>query len=90
VPVLPARHAYTHVTATTCCFSQLYLILTAPAVPFTSCCSNHLDAATIEVLTGALQEFTGAIVAITHNKAFAESLCESCCLWPLSGQAQQS
>lgn len=36
--------------------------------------SNHLDAATINVLTGALQEFQGAIVAITHNPSFAESL----------------
>jgi len=36
--------------------------------------SNHLDAATINVLTGALQEFEGAIVAITHNPAFAASL----------------
>ena len=29
--------------------------------------SNHLDAATINVLTGALQDFQGAIVAITHK-----------------------
>jgi ATPase subunit of ABC transporter with duplicated ATPase domains len=29
--------------------------------------SNHLDAATIDVLTGALQDFQGAIVAITHK-----------------------
>ncbi|GAX72848.1 hypothetical protein CEUSTIGMA_g303.t1 [Chlamydomonas eustigma] len=36
--------------------------------------SNHLDAATINVLTGALQDFQGAIVAITHNPAFAASL----------------
>ena len=36
--------------------------------------SNHLDAATLEVLTGALQGFTGAIVAITHNPAFAANL----------------
>ncbi|KAJ9530875.1 hypothetical protein QJQ45_028849, partial [Haematococcus lacustris] len=36
--------------------------------------SNHLDAATIAVLTGALQDFAGAIVAITHNPAFAASL----------------
>ncbi|KAG1680802.1 hypothetical protein FOA52_008135 [Chlamydomonas sp. UWO 241] len=36
--------------------------------------SNHLDAATISVLTGALQDFQGAIVAITHNPSFAASL----------------
>lgn len=29
--------------------------------------SNHLDTATIDVLTGALQGFGGAIIAITHN-----------------------
>ncbi|MEW5302176.1 MAG: hypothetical protein WDW36_004981 [Sanguina aurantia] len=36
--------------------------------------SNHLDAQTINVLTGALQKFEGAIVAITHNQSFANSL----------------
>jgi len=36
--------------------------------------SNHLDAATIKTLTGALQDFAGAIVAITHNPMFAASL----------------
>ncbi|GBF92144.1 hypothetical protein Rsub_04491 [Raphidocelis subcapitata] len=36
--------------------------------------SNHLDAATIDVLTGALRDFAGTIIAITHNRAFAESL----------------
>ncbi|GFR43392.1 hypothetical protein Agub_g4469 [Astrephomene gubernaculifera] len=36
--------------------------------------SNHLDAQTIEVLTGALRDFQGALVAITHNQAFATSL----------------
>ncbi|GIL85713.1 hypothetical protein Vretimale_13175 [Volvox reticuliferus] len=36
--------------------------------------SNHLDAQTIEVLTGALRDFNGAIIAITHNQAFATSL----------------
>ncbi|KAF6249260.1 P-loop containing nucleoside triphosphate hydrolase protein [Scenedesmus sp. NREL 46B-D3] len=36
--------------------------------------SNHLDAATLEVLTGALKNFTGAVVAITHNQAFATAL----------------
>ncbi|GLC40935.1 hypothetical protein PLESTB_000965000 [Pleodorina starrii] len=36
--------------------------------------SNHLDAQTIEVLTGALRDFNGVIIAITHNQAFATSL----------------
>ncbi|KAK9823064.1 hypothetical protein WJX81_005746 [Elliptochloris bilobata] len=36
--------------------------------------SNHLDAATIAALTGALQDYNGALVAITHNPAFARSL----------------
>lgn len=36
--------------------------------------SNHLDAATIDVLSGALKSFEGSIVAITHNSAFATSL----------------
>jgi ATPase subunit of ABC transporter with duplicated ATPase domains len=33
-----------------------------------------LDAQTLETLTGALQDFGGAIVAITHNQAFARNL----------------
>eukprot|EP00884_Botryococcus_braunii_P002776 jgi/Botrbrau1/1249/Bobra.0163s0042.1 len=36
--------------------------------------SNHLDAGTIQALTDALKDFKGAILAITHNQAFAESL----------------
>ena len=36
--------------------------------------SNHLDAATIDMLTSALQSYEGAIVAITHNKLFAAGL----------------
>jgi ABC-type multidrug transport system ATPase subunit len=36
--------------------------------------SNHLDAATIDVLTGALSKWPGTIIAITHNRSFAESL----------------
>jgi ABC-type multidrug transport system ATPase subunit len=36
--------------------------------------SNHLDAQTITTLTGVLQGFNGAIVAITHNASFAASL----------------
>lgn len=36
--------------------------------------SNHLDVGTIASLTAALQQFQGAIVAITHNKAFASGL----------------
>eukprot|EP01041_Mallomonas_annulata_P002410 gene2410-4679_t len=36
--------------------------------------SNHLDIATLEVLTKALCEFTGAIVVISHDKTFLEKL----------------
>ncbi|KAG2502022.1 hypothetical protein HYH03_000516 [Edaphochlamys debaryana] len=36
--------------------------------------SNHLDAQTIDVLTGALNDFEGVIIAITHNQAFATQL----------------
>lgn len=36
--------------------------------------SNHLDVATIEVLTGALREFTGSILVISHDKPFLEAL----------------
>ena len=34
--------------------------------------SNHLDVATIEVLTGALREFTGSILVISHDKPFLD------------------
>ena len=30
--------------------------------------SNHLDAATIEVLTAALRDFKGSIVVISHDR----------------------
>jgi ABC-type Mn2+/Zn2+ transport system ATPase subunit len=36
--------------------------------------SNHLDLQTLEALTGALRGYGGAIIAITHNRAFATSL----------------
>lgn len=36
--------------------------------------SNHLDIGTVNVLTEALRRFDGSIVAITHNKAFAQAL----------------
>ena len=36
--------------------------------------SNHLDAGTIEALASALQDFTGCIVAITHNTLFAKAM----------------
>ena len=52
--------------------------------------SNHLDAATINVLTGALQEFEGAIVAITHNPSFAESLNATHILRVQNGVAKMS
>jgi len=36
--------------------------------------SNHLDAATVHVLTEALQEYKGTIVLVTHNRPFCELL----------------
>jgi ATPase subunit of ABC transporter with duplicated ATPase domains len=36
--------------------------------------SNHLDVATLEVLTEALQRFEGAIVVVSHDRRFLESL----------------
>ncbi|KAL0040705.1 hypothetical protein WJX79_002387 [Trebouxia sp. C0005] len=52
--------------------------------------SNHLDAATINALTTALQAFDGAIVAITHNKAFADSLHATHVLRVQGGKAKLS
>ena len=36
--------------------------------------SNHLDIAAIDALTEALRGWDGAVVAVTHNKAFADAL----------------
>ena len=36
--------------------------------------SNHLDTAAIDALTGALRGWDGAVVAVTHNKTFADAL----------------
>ena len=36
--------------------------------------SNHLDSAAIGALTRALQEYEGAVVVISHDRAFAEAL----------------
>lgn len=36
--------------------------------------SNHLDVATLDVLTAALREFTGSIVVISHDRHFLEQL----------------
>lgn len=52
--------------------------------------SNHLDSATLEVLTGALQDFGGAIVAITHNRAFATALQPTHILRVTGGTAKLS
>eukprot|EP00798_Chlamydomonas_sp_ICE-L_P029123 gene29123-32341_t len=52
--------------------------------------SNHLDAGTINVLTGALQKFEGAIVAITHNMAFASALNATHVLRVADGEAKMS
>ncbi|KAL3130251.1 hypothetical protein ABBQ38_008084, partial [Trebouxia sp. C0009 RCD-2024] len=52
--------------------------------------SNHLDAATINALTAALQAFDGAIVAITHNKAFADNLRATHVLRVQGGKAKLS
>ncbi|KAK9814109.1 hypothetical protein WJX72_000796 [[Myrmecia] bisecta] len=52
--------------------------------------SNHLDAQTITALTTALQEFKGAIFAITHNQAFAASLNATHILRVENGTAHMS
>ncbi len=49
--------------------------------------SNHLDAATIEVLSGALNAFQGALVAITHNQMFATALAATHILRVKGGRA---
>ena len=36
--------------------------------------SNHLDAAALDALTEALRGWDGAVVAVTHNRQFAEAL----------------
>ena len=36
--------------------------------------SNHLDAAAVDALTNALRGWDGAVVAVTHNKSFADAL----------------
>jgi len=36
--------------------------------------SNHLDSATVHVLTQALQEYKGTIIIVTHNRPFCEQL----------------
>eukprot|EP00802_Teleaulax_amphioxeia_P003533 Tamp_03536.p1 GENE.Tamp_03536~~Tamp_03536.p1 ORF type:complete len:512 (-),score=134.05 Tamp_03536:1108-2643(-) len=36
--------------------------------------SNHLDMATVHVLTKALQEYKGTIIIVTHNRPFCELL----------------
>lgn len=36
--------------------------------------SNHLDTAAIDALTDALRGWDGAVVAVTHNKTFADAL----------------
>ena len=36
--------------------------------------SNHLDRATVAVLTEALQEYKGTIIVVTHNRQFCELL----------------
>jgi ATP-binding cassette subfamily F protein 3 len=53
--------------------------------------TNHLDMETIDALTAALKEFDGAVVAVTHDQHFVNSVCDR--LWtvgagkvvPLSG-----
>jgi ATPase subunit of ABC transporter with duplicated ATPase domains len=36
--------------------------------------TNHLDFASLEVLEGALREYPGAIVAVSHDRAFLEAI----------------
>ncbi len=36
--------------------------------------TNHLDFASLEVLEAALREYPGAIVAVSHDRAFLEAI----------------
>jgi ATPase subunit of ABC transporter with duplicated ATPase domains len=36
--------------------------------------TNHLDFASLEVLEGALRDYPGAIVAVSHDRAFLEAI----------------
>jgi ATPase subunit of ABC transporter with duplicated ATPase domains len=36
--------------------------------------TNHLDFASLEVLEAALRDYPGAIVAVSHDRAFLEAI----------------
>jgi ATPase subunit of ABC transporter with duplicated ATPase domains len=36
--------------------------------------TNHLDFASLEVLEAALRDYTGAIVAVSHDRAFLDAI----------------
>ena len=36
--------------------------------------TNHLDFPSLEVLEGALRDYPGAIVAVSHDRAFLEAI----------------
>ena len=38
--------------------------------------TNHLDMDSIDALIGALREFGGAVVCVSHDKRFVDSLCK--------------
>jgi len=45
--------------------------------------TNHLDMDSLDALTLGLQMFDGAVVVVSHNRAFLEALCDE--LWIVEG-----
>jgi ATPase subunit of ABC transporter with duplicated ATPase domains len=61
----PGERARTAIAAMVAAKAEL-LLLDEP--------TNHLDFASLEVLEGALREYPGAIVAVSHDRAFLEAI----------------
>lgn len=45
--------------------------------------TNHLDVDSLDALTLGLQSFEGAVVVVSHNRGFIETLCDE--LWIVEG-----
>ncbi len=52
------------------------LLLGAPDVLLLDEPTNHLDFATIGFLEQELREFRGAVIAVTHDRAFIDNVCQ--------------
>ena len=61
----PGERARTAIAAMVAAKAEL-LLLDEP--------TNHLDFASLEVLEGALRDYPGAIVAVSHDRAFLEAI----------------